>query len=106
MVTPVLARGWLWLVKILDRSPASVTLFFMKVISEIARDALELPSDQRLTLARMLLDCSDAEIGVDQGVGGAWESEIASRIEGIRNGTAKYRSADKVFADLDDRFPG
>jgi len=48
----------------------------MKAISEIARDALELPSHQRLTLVRLLLECSDAEVGVDQDAVDAWETEI------------------------------
>jgi len=78
----------------------------MKAISEIARDALELPSHQRLTLVRLLLECSDAEVGVDQDAVDAWETEISSRIEGIRNGTAVSKSVDKVFAELDCRFPG
>lgn len=78
----------------------------MKVISEIARDALELPSSQRLMLARILLECSETGVGMDGNVAEAWESEISLRIDGIRDGTAVSRSFDKVFAELDRRFPG
>lgn len=78
----------------------------MKVIADIARDALELPPSQRLTLARILLDCADDVEAADSEIDDAWDVEISKRITSIRNGTAASRSADEIFADLDRRYPG
>ncbi|HQW28445.1 MAG: addiction module protein [Verrucomicrobiales bacterium] len=78
----------------------------MKIMSEIAKDALELSPNQRLSLARFLLDVSDGETGFDPDANEAWEVEISQRIEKIRNGTAKSLPLEEVFADLDRRFPG
>ena len=61
----------------------------MKIMSGVARDALELPPNQRLSLARFLLDVSDGETGFDTDANEAWEEEISQRIEKIRNDTAK-----------------
>ena len=78
----------------------------MKIMSDVARDALELPPNQRLSLARFLLDLSEAETGFHPDANEAWEEEISRRIEKIRNGTAKSIPLEEVFADLDRRFPG
>ncbi len=45
----------------------------MKIMSGVARDALELPPNQRLSLARFLLDVSDGETGFDPDANEAWE---------------------------------
>jgi len=77
----------------------------MKMLSDIAKDALELPPVQRLTLARILLDVSEADQDFSPEVEEAWEKEIASRIEAVKAGNAKSKSFDRVFAELDRRFP-
>lgn len=76
-----------------------------KVLSEIARDALELSVAERRTLARMLLDVSDADHDFSPEVDAAWEEEIARRLRAVDEGTAKSRPATEVFADLNRRFP-
>ena len=77
----------------------------MKVLSELAIDALELPPVQRLALARMLLDSTDDVGDFSPQVEAAWDEEICRRMKAVRAGAAHSRSFDKVFADLDHRFP-
>ncbi len=75
-----------------------------KVLSEIARDALDLPLAERRTLARMLLDASDTDRDFSPEIEAAWEEEIGRRLRAVDAGTAKSRPATEVFADLDRRF--
>ena len=77
----------------------------MKVLAEIAKDALELPPDQRLTLVRVLLDSTEGSRDFPPEAEAAWEEEICCRMEAVKAGTARSRSSDKVFADLDRRYP-
>jgi hypothetical protein len=76
----------------------------MKAIAELAKDALELPPVQRLTLARILLDLTEADGDFSPQVEAAWDEEICRRMQTVRAGTARSRSFDQVFADLDRRF--
>ena len=47
-------------------------------LAELTREAIELPQEQRLTLARLLLDASDSEsLAPLSEVEAAWENEIA-----------------------------
>ena len=77
----------------------------MKAISELAKDALELPSDQRLRLARILLDLSEDNPECAAEVESAWEEEICRRMKAVEEGTAQARPLEEVFAELDRRFP-
>ena len=75
-----------------------------KVLSEVTRDALDLPATERRKLARILLDVSDADRDFSPEVDAAWEEEIARRLGAVDAGMAKSRPATEVFADLDRRF--
>ena len=77
----------------------------MKMLSEITKDALELSTPQRLLLARLLLDSSENQPDCSPEAEMAWEDEICRRMKAVQNGTARSRSLDDVFADLDQRFP-
>lgn len=77
----------------------------MKAISQLAKDALELSSTQRLTLARILLDLSEEDQEFSPEVDNAWEEEICRRMKAVEAGTARAGSMEEVFADLDRRFP-
>ncbi len=77
----------------------------MKAISEVAKDALELPPVQRLTLARILLDLSDENADFSPEIEAAWESEICQRMEELKAGRARASGFDQVFARLDGQFP-
>ena len=72
----------------------------MKVLSDIAKDALELPPGQRLTLARILLDLSEPDQDFSPDVEAAWEQEIVRRMEAVKAGNAQSKSFDRVFAGL------
>ncbi len=75
-----------------------------KVLSEITRDALDLPAAERRKLARILLDVSDEDRDFSPEVDATWEEEIARRLSAVDAGVAKSRPAMEVFADLDRRF--
>ena len=77
----------------------------MKAIADITRECLELPSSQRLKLAKILLDASEAELDYSPEVDAAWETEIAARLTAVKNGSARSSPVAQVFADLDRRFP-
>jgi len=77
----------------------------MKLLAEIAKDALELPPVQRLTLARILLDLSPDNQDFSPQAEAEWEKEISSRIEAVKAGTARSKTFDEVFNDLDHRYP-
>jgi hypothetical protein len=77
----------------------------MKVLAEIAKDALELPPVQRLTLARVLLDLTEDNRDFSPEAEAAWEQEICHRMEAVKTGIARSRPFDAIFADLDQRYP-
>lgn len=77
----------------------------MKMLADIARDALELAPAQRLMLARILLDLSESDSQFSPDAESAWEQEIVHRMEAVKAGTAQSSSFEKVFAELDRRFP-
>jgi len=76
----------------------------IKTLSDVAKDALELPAGQRLTLARILLDLSEPDQDFSAEAEAAWEQEIVRRMEAVKAGTAQSKSFDRVFAELDSRF--
>ncbi len=68
-------------------------------LAEITQDALRLPHDEQLRLARTLLEKSEA-IG-DDDVEAAWEDEIERGIKSIDAGLAKSRPFTEVVAEVD-----
>jgi len=74
-------------------------------MSEITRDCLELPTKQRLKLARILMDVSEPGQDFSPEVQVAWDDEIGARVEAVKNGTAKSRPMVDVFAQLDQLYP-
>ena len=77
----------------------------MKLISEITRDCLELPSAQRLKLARILIDVMEPGQDFSPEVEAGWEEEIGARVEAVKNGSAKARPMADVFARFDQLYP-
>jgi hypothetical protein len=74
-------------------------------LADLAREAAELPQQQRLMLARILLDAWDASpVEPLPEVEAAWENEIAQRIKAIDAGQAQGKSWDVVLADINKRF--
>ena len=71
-------------------------------LAEITQDALRLPYDEQLRLARTLLESSEAIGQTD--VDGAWEEEIERRIKKIEAGLGKSRPFAEVVAEIDRRL--
>lgn len=83
----------------LDRSDALPYFRLMSATLEaLARDAMILSADQRLALARQLLESVDLE--PQPGAEVAWEAEIARRISAFTSGESKPMPAGEVFARL------
>ncbi len=72
-------------------------------LDALSQDALSLPADQRLALARHLLDSVDLE--PEPGAEAAWEAEIARRIARFDAGESKTVPASEVFAQLREIAP-
>lgn len=73
-------------------------------LDALAKSALVLPPEQRLALARRLLDSVDLE--PEPGAEAAWEAEIAHRIARFDAGESKAISAGEVFSRLRQIVPG
>ncbi|MGO8679013.1 MAG: addiction module protein [Limisphaerales bacterium] len=74
----------------------------MKSLETVAADALELPKDQRFTLALRIL--SSVEPEPDAAVEAAWDTEIRERIRRYDAGQTPTVSGVEVFAGLDGRL--
>ena len=67
-------------------------------LDAVAQDALILPPEQRLALARQLLESVD--LAPEPGAEAAWEAEIGRRVARFRAGESKPIPAGEVFARL------
>lgn len=74
----------------------------MNSINQILQDAIDLPEDQRLTLANRLLTLSEPHASED--VRHAWDTAIKDRVARYDRGEIASRPADDVFSDLDRRL--
>ncbi len=68
----------------------------------VLQDALRLPIDDRSSIAARLIDSVDE--GADIELSPAWRAEIDSRIDSIRDGTAKLIPHDEVMAGVRQRL--
>jgi hypothetical protein len=73
-------------------------------LADLTREAIELPQDQRLMLARILLDASEsaAREPISE-IEAVWENEIVERIKSVDSG-AQEKSLDSVLLDINKRF--
>lgn len=67
-------------------------------LDSVAHDALVLPPDERLALARRILESVEPE--PEPGAEAAWEKEIAERLERYKSGESAGVAAGDVFAKL------
>ena len=69
---------------------------------KIYEEALNLPTDDRLSLIDKLLHSTNlpTQADVDQ----AWVKEVNNRSESLKNGTAKLIPGEKVFEKIKNRF--
>jgi hypothetical protein len=73
-----------------------------KNFAAIADEALQLPENDQLRLARTLLE--NAESPADIEAERAWDEEIERRIQLIDSGVAKGRPYKEVLRDTDQRL--
>jgi len=73
-----------------------------RTFSEIAAEALTLPQNEQLRLARTLLESTESS--GDLGADSAWDEEIERRIQMIDAGLAKGRPFSEVLKDVDRRL--
>jgi putative addiction module component (TIGR02574 family) len=71
-------------------------------IEQLTHDALTLPEKERSRLVHALLQ--SLEPSTDSGAEAAWDAEVSRRVESVRQGTARGRSADHVFQDIRARY--
>ena len=71
-------------------------------LEDVAREAIELPRHQRLSLARLLIDLDDP--GSDADVEAAWDVEIQARVRAVREGRVEGIPYEEVLARVDRRL--
>jgi putative addiction module component (TIGR02574 family) len=71
-------------------------------LETLVSDAMQLPPDQRLTLAHRILSSVEPEASSE--VDAAWDAEIRDRIARYDAGAVKGIPAVEVFAELDRRL--
>jgi putative addiction module component (TIGR02574 family) len=69
---------------------------------DMAREAIELPRHQRLSLARLLIELDDP--GSDADVEAAWDAEIQARIRAVKEGRVEGIPYEEVLARVDRRL--
>ena len=73
-----------------------------RAVTEILRDALELPGEARAALASSLLESLDTEVDADAEQ--AWRDEIQRRVEEIDTGAVSLTPWDEVKQRLEARI--
>jgi putative addiction module component (TIGR02574 family) len=75
-----------------------------KTLTEVTRDAAELPAPERLKLARILLDLSEATATPPDEMQAAWDKEIERRLHELRSGKVLGVPLDEVKRKIEGRF--
>jgi putative addiction module component (TIGR02574 family) len=75
-----------------------------KTLTEVTRDAADLPAPERLKLARILLDLSESEIEVAVDVEDDWDREIERRLVELRTGKVKGVPLEDVKRKIESRW--
>ena len=71
-------------------------------IEDLTQGAIELPPDQRFTLAQRIL--ASVEPDQEPAIDAAWTAEIRERIRKYDAGETKGIPASEVFAEIDQRL--
>ena len=75
-----------------------------KTLDEVAKDAANLTEQDRLKLARMMLDVCEIE-GESLGqVQAEWDKELEARLAQLRSGKVEAVSLEEVRSRIEDRF--
>jgi|OpeIllAssembly_1097287.scaffolds.fasta_scaffold2354809_1 putative addiction module component (TIGR02574 family) len=75
-----------------------------KTLTEVTRDAAELPAPERLKLARILLDLSETATESAEELQAAWDDEISRRLRELRSGVVKGVPLDAVKRKIEAGF--
>ena len=75
-----------------------------KTLTEVTRDAAELPASERLKLARILLDLSEPATDSSQELQAAWDDEITRRLRELRAGAVQGVPLDAVKRKIEAGF--
>ena len=75
-----------------------------KTLAELMEDAAELPGEDQLKLARILLELSESDSALAPDVEEAWDKEIDRRLEELRSGKVKGVPLDEVRKRIESRF--
>ena len=73
-------------------------------LEDVAREAIELPRHQRLSLARLLIDLDDPGSDADVDVEAAWDVEIQARVRAVQEGRVEGIPYEEVLARVDRRL--
>jgi hypothetical protein len=73
-----------------------------KALEEVSREAIQLPRQQRLALARFLIDLEES--GADEGAEAAWDGEITERVHAVDQGQAEGIPYSEVLSRIDRRL--
>jgi len=76
-----------------------------KTLSEVSRDAAELPANEQLALARILIDLADDTPEQMGAVEEAWDGEIHKRIAELRSGQVQAIPLDEVRRKIEADLP-
>ena len=68
-------------------------------LETLEKEVLQLPDDQKITLARRML--ASTEPMPDESISALWEQEIIRRIEKLDMGMTELHPASEVFGELD-----
>jgi hypothetical protein len=71
-------------------------------LEEVSREAVQLPRDQRLALARILLDLDPPSCKRDSD--SVWEQEILARVKGFDEGLVQTVSYDAFKREMEGRL--
>ena len=71
-------------------------------LETLEEQALQLPEDQRITLAHKILQST--EPAPDSDIGQWWEAELVRRIDLLDAGQTDRHAASEVFRQLDERL--
>ena len=82
-----------------DKTRVDCYIFFMETINQLIQKVIQLPEDQRLSLAHKLLMASEPECSED--VQKAWDMEIRNRIALYDSGETHSRPAREAFKKVD-----
>ena len=84
------------------RGHSATFLGMNRVMEDVARNATQLPRQQRLPLARFLLELDAAPS--TEAVDNDWDTEIRDRVQAVQTGQAKALPYAEVLARIDQRF--